>query len=186
MDDETIVELYWSRSEDAIKQTQIKYGNYCYAIAYRILRNREDSEESVNDTYLGSWNSMPPHRPQMLSIFLGKITRRVSLGRLRGKNALCRGGGEVPLALEELEECLPDGKNTTDSHLEARELAGIIDDFLSVQSEDARIIFVKRYWLFESVIDIAESTGFSESKVKTELCRTRKRLRTFLEEKRIL
>lgn len=106
MDDELIVQLYWDRSENAISETDRKYGAYCNSIAYGILQSKEDAEESVNDTYMDAWNSMPPHRPSILATFLGKITRRISIDRWRNLNRAKRGGGEVTLALEELEQCV--------------------------------------------------------------------------------
>ncbi len=109
MEDDHIIDLYWARSEDAITETSEKYGKYCYAIAYHILSNAEDAEESVNDTYLGAWRNMPPHRPSILSAFLGKITRRISIDKWRGRTADKRGGGEIVLALDELADCVPSG-----------------------------------------------------------------------------
>lgn len=107
MEDNSIVDLYWARSEDAITETSEKYGKYCYAIAYNILSNAEDADESVNDTYLDAWHNMPPHRPAILSTFLGKITRRISIDKWRGRAANKRGGGEIVLALDELADCVP-------------------------------------------------------------------------------
>jgi len=107
MEDNRIVDLYWTRNETAITETTSKYGKYCYAIAYNILYDKEDADESVNDTYLGAWNAMPPHRPSILQTFLGKITRRVSLKKWRDSHRDKRGGGEVFLALDELSECVP-------------------------------------------------------------------------------
>jgi hypothetical protein len=107
MEDNRIVDLYWARSEDAIAETSEKYGKYCYAIAYNILSNTEDADESVNDTYLDAWHNMPPHRPSILSTFLGKITRRISIDKWRGRTADKRGGGEIVLALDELVDCVP-------------------------------------------------------------------------------
>ena len=107
MEDNRIVDLYWARSEDAITETSEKYGKYCYSIAYNILSNAEDADESVNDTYLDAWHNMPPHRPSILSTFLGKITRRISIDKWRGRTADKRGGGEIVLALDELADCVP-------------------------------------------------------------------------------
>lgn len=112
MDDQEIVALYWARSEQAISETSSKYGSYCYSIAYNILHSSEDAEESVNDTYNDAWNSIPPHRPSVLSTFLGKITRRISIDRWRRRTAEKRGGGEMSLVLDELQECVAEGKNT--------------------------------------------------------------------------
>lgn len=107
MEDDSIVNLYWVRSENAISETSKKYGNYCYSIAYGILGNIEDADESVNDTYLDAWNSIPPHHPSILSTFLGKITRRISIDKWRGRTAKKRGGSEIVLVLDELSDCIP-------------------------------------------------------------------------------
>ena len=111
MDDQRIVELYWERSEKAVSETASKYGKYCYSIAYNVLANKEDAEESVNDTYMDAWNSIPPHRPSILSTFLGKITRRISIDRWRKRSAKKRGSGVIPLVLDELHECVADYKS---------------------------------------------------------------------------
>ena len=110
MEDQGIIALFFKRSEQAIEETDKKYGGYCYSIAYNILSNREDSEESVSDTYLAAWNTIPPQNPKLLNAFLAKITRYISIDRWRKLGAKCRGGGEVTLSLEELNECV-DGKN---------------------------------------------------------------------------
>ena len=173
-----IVALYWARDEKAIAETAAKYGAYCHAIAWQILQSREDAEESVNDTWVGAWGSMPPHRPELLSAFLGKITRRVSLKRRRGKGAEKRGGGQPELALDELAECVG---ATNDEALEEMELARLIDAFLDALPDTEQRVFVCRYWYLDSIADIAERFGFSESKVKSMLHRTRGRLRACLE-----
>lgn len=181
MDDTSIVELYWLRSETAITETASKYGRYCYAIAYSILHNPEDADESVNDTYLGAWNSMPPHRPSMLSSFLGKITRRISINKWQKSSADKRGGGEINIALDELCECVPTALNTEQA-VQVRELVRAINSFLRSLSPTERDVFVCRYWLLVSIKDISEKFGFGQSKVKTMLHRTRKRLQTYLQE----
>ena len=178
MEDAMIVALYWARDEKAIAETAAKYGAYCHAIAWQILQSREDAEESVNDTWVGAWGSMPPHRPELLSAFLGKITRRVSLKRRRGKGAEKRGGGQPELALDELAECVG---ATNDEALEEMELARLIDAFLEALPDTEQRVFVCRYWYLDSIADIAERFGFSESKVKSMLHRTRGRLRACLE-----
>ena len=175
MDDSGIIELYWKRDEQAIRETDAKYGKYCHAIAYNILGSHEDAEESVNDTYRGAWDSMPPHRPAILSAYLGKITRRISLKILRSRNAQKRGNGEVVLALDELMDCIPDGRSI-EQQLEARELAKIVDDFLQKLPDDQRRVFIRRYWHFLPIADICEQFGFSKSKVESMLHRTRKKL----------
>ena len=179
MEDLQIVELYWNRDEDAIVQTQQKYGNYCYSIAYSILHNNEDAQESLNDTWLAAWDAMPPHHPQILSTFLGKITRRLSLNKWRSMTAEKRGGGSFPLSLDELEECVPD-RFSIDEQLETQYLSEAIDRFLSGLKEEERRVFVCRYWYFDSVAEIAQRFGYGESKVKMMLKRTRDRLKDYL------
>ena len=184
MEDKEIIDLYWQRSEGAIAASDAKYGNYCHAIAYNILHNHEDSDESVNDTYLGAWNSMPPHRPQLLSTYLGKITRNLSLKKLRNRLTQKRGGGESTIALEELEECIPSQASTEDVILE-QELAKIIDAFLRTLPDTERRLFLCRYWYFDSISDISKRFGYGNSKVKMTLLRTREKLRTYLEKEDI-
>lgn len=179
MEDNAIIDLYLTRSENAISQTAVKYGAYCYTIAYNILSNREDSEESVNDTYLAAWNTIPPRRPNVLSAFLGKITRYISLDRWKRRSAAKRGGGEVPLALEELEGCIPGGEDP-EKAFARKQLLRSIDSFLEGLPATERKVFVCRYWYLDSISDIAERFGFSESKVKTMLFRTREKLRAVL------
>lgn len=178
MEDLEIVELYWNRNEDAIKQTSDKYGNYCYSIANNILNNNEDSQECVNDTYLAAWNAIPPHHPLILSTFLGKITRRLSLNKWRSLRAEKRGGKQVTLSYDELEACITtsDGNKDIDDRL----LADSIDVFLSNISEDNRKIFVCRYWYFDSINEIALRFKFSPSKVKMSLKRSREKLKEHL------
>lgn len=180
MDDKSIVQLYWDRSEQAIVETDSKYGAYCYSIAHNILTNREDAEESVSDTYMAAWRSMPPRRPSILSAFLGKITRHLSIDRWRSRNAYKRGGGEIVLALEELGDCVS-GAETPEGQLLRRELAAAINTFLEGLPETERSVFLCRYWYMDSVAETAEHFGFTESKVKTMLHRTREKLRKKLE-----
>ncbi len=180
MEDSRIVGLYWARDENAIRETAAKYGRYCFAIAMNILARQEDAEESVNDTWMQAWNSMPPHRPAILSTFLGKLTRRVSLKRQRARNAEKRGGGQVPLALEELMECIPAGPSVEET-LSQQELARSIDGFLAGLPRTEQAVFLFRYWRLASIAQVAESFGFSESKVKSMLFRTRKKLLAHLQ-----
>ncbi len=179
MDDISIVRLYHARDEAAIKATAEKYGAYCYAIAYNILKNHPDSEESVNDTYLGAWNSMPPNSPSVLSVFLGKITRRISIDKWRKQHADRRGGGEVSLVLDELTECIPDASDT-EAELDKAELAKLIDSFVSSLPDTERRVFLLRYWYVKPVSSIADELGFTVSKVKSMLLRTRKKLKIIL------
>jgi len=184
MNDSQIVALYWSRDEQAIAETRVKYGQYCYAIAYNILHHSEDAEECVNDTYLNAWNAMPPHKPSILSTFLGKITRCLALDRLRRYTAEKRGGGQVALSLDELAECITDGKSI-DDNLHAEELSKHIDSFLRSLPSAQRSIFICRYWFFDPISDIAKQFGYTESKIKTTLLRTREKLKKYLEKEDI-
>lgn len=180
MEDREIVALYWARSETAIAKTAEKYERYCMVIAKNILGNQEDSEECVNDTWLGAWNSLPPHKPEVLSTFLGKITRNLSLNRYAWNQADKRGGGEVPQALEELSECLPD-RATVEQQIEDQALEELLNRFLDTLNETNRRIFLKRYWYLCPVKEIAGELGIGESRVKMSLMRTRKALKQFLE-----
>lgn len=176
MDDRQIVELYWMRDEKAIEETARKYGSYCHTIAYRILRNHHDADECVNDTYQGAWDSIPPHKPETLATYLGKITRRICVKVWRSRDAGKRGGGEIALSLEELQECIPDGREI-DEALNARELVNMIDLFLSELPLNERRVFVRRYWHTSSISEICKQFGFSKGKVESMLYRTRKKLR---------
>ena len=141
MDDKQIVELYWQRNESAIDETASKYGPYCHSIAYNILDNDADAEESVNDTYLDAWNSMPPHRPSILATFLGKITRRISIDRWRKRSAEKRGGGQITVVLDELEECLSDGKSV-EQEVEAKILSEVINAFVKSLPDTEQRVFL--------------------------------------------
>ena len=180
MDDEKIIELYWTRQEKAIAETKRKYGKYCYAIAYRILRNTQDAEECENDTYLDVWNAIPPTKPNPFSGFLGMITRRNSLDRFRKFYTDKRGGSETVVSLNELEECIANGKSL-DEEIEEKLLARSISDFLRKLPETEASVFICRYWHFYSIAEIAKLYAFSESKVKMTLKRTRDKLRLYLE-----
>lgn len=180
MEDKKIVDLYIQRSEQAVTETQSKYGNYCFSIAYQILANNEDAEESVNDTYIDAWNSIPPHKPAILSTFLGKITRRISIDRWRTRNAKKRGGGEMPLVLEELAECI-EGNNSIEQELEQKRLSEVINTFVLGLPMMEQKVFLCRYWYMDSIDSICKQFGFSESKVKSMLYRTREKLKLVLE-----
>lgn len=180
MDDTQIVELYWARKESAIEETAAKYGSYCRSIAGNILQNQDDAEECVNDTWLGAWNSMPPHRPSVLSTFLGKLTRRISIDKWRHVNAKKRGDGQLPLILSELEDCISDGKSI-EEETERKLLAEVIATFVKSLPETEQKVFLCRYWYMDSVSSIASRFRFSESKAKSMLSRTREKLRVRLE-----
>lgn len=179
VDDKKIVELYFSRDERAVEETQSKYGSFCYRIAYHILNSVEDSEETVNDTYIEAWESIPPHRPAVLSAFLGKITRRLSMNRLRYTKAKKRYPEATALALDELSECVP-ARNSVSEELEAKELGELIDKFIQTLRATDRRIFVCRYFYLDNADDIAKEFKFSKSKVYRSLEKTRKQLRLFL------
>ncbi len=179
MEDKSIVDLYWQRDEQAISETQKKYGSYCHSIAYNILHNNEDAEESVNDTYNDAWHSMPPHRPSVLSTFLGKITRRISIDKFRHRTAEKRGGGELPLVLDELGDCVADDESIEDE-FEKQRLSDVVNAFLRSLPETERKVFLCRYWYMDSVASICEQFKFSESKVESMLFRTRGKLRVVL------
>ena len=181
MKDERIVALYWERSEDAIRQTQSKYDNYCMGIAGRILSNHEDARECVNDTYLAAWDAIPPQRPAVLSTFLGKLTRRISIDRWRALTADKRGGSAVTVALEELEACIPGGTDPV-KEVEAKELARAISGFLRTLPYIQRKVFLMRYFEMADLTQIQEEFQISNSKAKSMLHRTRKKLKTYLQE----
>ena len=181
MEDEKIVDLYWQRSESAIRETEIKYDRYLTKIAYNILADTEDSRESVNDTYLAAWNSMPPHRPGVLSTYLGKLTRRISIDCFRRRTRQKRGGSEYELSLSELGDCVSGG-NTTEEIVNVRLLADTIGIFLRLQSVEARNAFIGRYYYLDSLKEVAAYCGMTESKCKTLLFRTRVALKEYLRE----
>lgn len=180
MNEQLIIQLYWNRSEKAITETAKHYGNYCFKIAYNILNNNEDSEECVNDTYLKTWNTIPPKRPSSFAAFIGKITRNLALDRFDRATAQKRGGGQVSLALEELRECIPDVK-TTEDKIEDSILAEVLNKFLIDLPPELRKMFMQRYWELMPIKDIAKNNGFTDSKVKMSLKRTREELKCFLE-----
>ncbi len=181
MEDEQILQLYEARNEQAIAATSEKYGPYCTSIARNILHSEEDAAECVNDTYLNAWNAIPPQRPKMLSTFLGKITRNLSLDRFRRDKAAKRGGGELTLALEEIGEVVS-GSDPAKA-LDQRELVAAINGFLAGLSAQRRQIFVCRYWHFDSVAAIAQRQNMTENNVSAILSRLRKKLRSHLTER---
>ena len=183
MEDAQIIQLFFARSEQAIAETQRKYGAYCRMIAMNILENRDDSEECLDDALWKLWNLIPPNRPRSLQAFLGSVARSCALTRYRALHAEKRGGGTVPLALSELEECL--SVDSVEHELEERRLSETLNRFLAGLAQETRIIFVKRYWYLASVKSIADDLGCTEGKVKMSLHRTRKQLKHFLEQEDI-
>lgn len=184
MTDYDIVKLYFARSEKAISETEKKYGRYCLTVAENILRNKADSEECVNDTYLRAWNSIPPKKPQRLSTYLGKITRNLAINRYNHYSAEKRGGGETESVLSELEECLP-SQNTVEKTFDEILLTKSIENFLKGESKEKRRAFLLRYWYSYSISDIAKETDQSESKVTSTLFRLRLKLKEHLEKEGI-
>lgn len=181
MKDEAIIELYWARSEAAIDETDRAYGRYCQSIAYGILRVQEDAEETVNDTWLKAWDTIPPERPHYLKGFLGRITRQLSINRLEKETAQKRGAGQYALALEELAECIPDQSRGEDL-ADLTALRDALNRFLRSLPVESRSVFLRRYWYAQSIAEIAAGCGMSESKVKSMLLRTRNKLRKALTE----
>ena len=185
MEDSQIIELYLNRNERAIYETDSKYRKYFYKIAYNILNNAEDSNEILNDTYLGAWNSIPPNIPKVLPSFIGKITRNICFKKLRAINTVKRGNGESSIIFDEIADCIR-SEQDVENEIEAKELSVFINNFLYSLSETERNIFVCRYWYFDSVADISEQFKFSQSKVKSMLFRIRNKLHKKLQEEELL
>ncbi len=177
MDDKHIVQMYLDRNEEAIAATQKKYAGLCFGIAKHILGNEPDAEECLNDTYLATWNAIPPAEPRSLMAFVAKIARNLSLKRLEYNNAQKR-AGMTPVEFSELAEVLADDSALQEESDEA--LGHIISDFLRSEKADARNVFVRKYWYFDSIEEIATRYGFTQSKVKSMLHQTRSRLKHYL------
>ena len=185
MDDRQIIELYNERSETAISETADKYGKYCFYIAYHILYNEQDSEECVNDTYLRAWGAIPPHYPNNLSAFLGKITRNLALNRYRYYMREKRRMEQTSLVLDELQECVPAFDNTEQA-VEEKLLVEVLNRFLYGLPVEKRMMFLRRYWYMSSIREIAEDYEISEGKVKMTLFRIRNKLKQTLEKEGIV
>ena len=181
MEDQAILDLYFARDEQAISETDRKYGDYCYCVANRILNCAEDSEETVSDTYYHTWNAIPPQRPTFLRLFLAKITRNLAFARWRKLSAAKRGGGETELVLEELAGCIP-GREQIDDGLNAVELAKTIRAFLDTLPDREQDIFLQRYFYVEDPETIARRHKIRQSNVNLILCRTRAKLKTYLKQ----
>ena len=181
MEDAAIVDLYWQRSDRAISETNRKYGRYCHSIAFNFVRNNEDAEECVNDTWFRAWNLMPDKRPSVLSTFLGAITRNLAVSMYRGKTSLKRGGGEMPLALDELSECVPSGADL-EREYEIKEFESAIGKFVEGLPAAEQKVFVARYWYLAPVSEIAEKMHFTQGKTKSMLFRIRNKLREYMRE----
>ena len=181
MEDAEIIDLYWQRDQQAIAETDKKYGAYCQHIAYAVCSDRLDAEECVNDTWLRAWGAMPDKRPTVLATFLGKITRNLAINRFQRKTRKKRGGGETELALEELEDCIPAALDV-ERRYELQEFRQAIGRFVSGLSETEQKVFVARYWYLCPVEEIARRLQISSSKTKSMLFRLRNRLRLYLKE----
>lgn len=181
MEDCSIVALFWQRDERALAEASQKYTGYCRHIAYNILGDDSDTEESVNDTWLAAWDSIPPHQPAVLSAYLGKLTRRIAGHRLQSRMTAKRGGGEYTVALEELSECVC-AAESVESAIDGAALAALLDRFVRSLPEAERHVFISRYFAAEPVKEIAARFGMSVSKVKSMLLRTRKKLAATLKE----
>ena len=180
MEDIEIIELYQNRSEKAIAESDKKYGAYCFTVANNILANKEDSGECVNDTWLHTWNIIPPQYPERLKMFFAKITRNLSINRLKSKNTQKRGSGELALAIDELEECVPDN-SSVENIIDEKLLTECIRTFLKKIPQRDRQLFLLRYFYTESVTNIASRYKLSENTVSVSLYRTRKKLKDHLE-----
>ena len=183
MEDEKIIELFFERSEQAIRALDMKYGKICRSLSYNIVNSREDAEECVSDAYLGAWNAIPPARPDPLLSYIAKIVRNLSL-KLYWKKEAAKRGGHYTMALEEIEGCIA-GQNTAEDELDARELARILGEFLDALTVENRVIFLRRYWFADSCRDIAELVGLTEKNVSVRLSRTREKLRRYLMESEV-
>ena len=173
MEDAKIIELYWARSEDAIARTDAKYGRKLHTLANRLLQNHEDAEESVSDTYMRTWNAIPPSRPSHFYAFLASVCRHLSLNKLDWKQAAKR-KAEVISLTQEMELCIPD--TSRDRQLEGKEIGRVLNEFLEALPKESRLIFLRRYWYVDTIAEIAARYGMTESKVKMQLSRTKAKL----------
>lgn len=179
MNDKALIDLYWARDEEAIKETSAKYGRLCSYIANNILKNVEDCEECVNDTYFSIWNAIPAQRPNRFSVFISRITRNLALKKYAYISAAKRNPSAV-VSFDELEDCVS-GTYSVESEIENKHIERTIDTFLWEQGYEKRDIFIRRYWYFDSIEAICKYTGFSQSKVKSILYELRLKLRRYLE-----
>lgn len=177
MDDSKIIELFFARNEDAIKHTDNTYGRRLFHLADNIVRNDQDAEESVSDTYMKAWDTIPPKKPVHLFAYLAKICRNFALKKLDWKAAAKR-NTEVVSLTQEMETCIPD--TSRDAEVEARELGRILDAFLRTLSDENQMVFLRRYWYVDTIAEIAARYGISESAVQMRLNRTRSKLAAYL------
>ena len=183
MDDSRIVDLYWARNENAITESDKKYGRMLQSLSYSLLSSREDAEECVNDTYLDAWGAMPDARPEFLGAFLSKITRRISVDRFRAKHREKRGG--IDNMLSELSECIPAGDDLGREE-DGERIRTVLNGFLYSQTKEKRVMFILRYFYSKSISEIADRMDIGESKIKTTLHRLRAELKKILEDEELL
>ena len=183
-DDEKIINLFFERDQQGIRELDIKYGKICHNLSYNIVNSRQDAEECVNDAYLGAWNAIPPTRPNPLLSYIVKIVRNISL-KIYWRTQAAKRGGNYKIALEEIEGCIADRK-TVEDEIEARELARIIGAFLDTLTVENRVIFMRRYWFADSCKDIARHIGLTEKNVSVRLTRIRQKLKEYLIEREVL
>ena len=181
--DEKIIELFFERSEQGIRELDIKYGKVCHKLSYNIVSNRQDAEECVNDAYLGAWNAIPPAKPDPLLTYICKIVRNISLKIYYRKEAAKR-SSHYTIAMEEIEACIAD-PNTVEAEIEASELARIIEAFLDTLTFEHRVIFMRRYWFADSYKSIAELVGLSEKNISVRLTRIREKMKQYLIEREV-
>ncbi|MBP3205121.1 MAG: sigma-70 family RNA polymerase sigma factor [Lachnospiraceae bacterium] len=179
MEDSKIIELYFQRDEQAISETDRKYGALCHTIALHILSDEQDAQECVNDAYHRVWKSIPPQKPDNLKCWLGRVVRNIALDLWRKNHRQKRYSG-MELILEEMEECIPAG-GTVEDHLEELELGRLISDWLHTLSPKNRVLFIRRYWNGEPVKDVAKILGMNANKAAGRLYRLRNGLREYLE-----
>ncbi len=183
IDDEKIIEMFFDRSEQGIRELDMKYGKICHNLSFNIVNNRQDAEECVNDAYLGAWNAIPPAHPNPLLSYIVKIVRNVSLKNYWTKKAAKR-NGHYTIALEEIEGCIADQKTVEDA-IEVREFARVLEKFLDTLTLENRVIFMRRYWFADSYKDIAELMGLSEKNISVRLTRIREKLKQYLKEREV-
>lgn len=183
IEDEKIIEMFFERSEQGIRELDIKYGTVCHNLSYHIVGSRQNAEECVNDAYLGVWNTIPPARPNPLLSYVLKIVRNISIKIYWRKEAAKR-SGHYTIALEEIEGYIADQK-TVEDEIEARELARIIGEFLDTLTLENRVIFMRRYWFADSYKDIAEFMGLSEKNISVRLSRIREKMKQYLIEREV-
>lgn len=183
IDDERIIDLFFKRDQQGIRELDIKYGKTCHSLSYNITNNKQDAEECVNDAYLGAWNTIPPTRPNPLLSYIVKIVRNISLKIYWRKQAAKR-SGNYKIALEEIDGCIAGPQNVEDE-MEARELARIIEEFLDTLTLENRVIFMRRYWFADSYKDIAELVGLTEKNISVRLTRIREKMKQYLIEREV-